>query len=312
MEDPGSETLSQNIMEESRYFEEHPFKAESKQRYYHFIETYGTHFLKEISLGAKAELRWSFKEKAGKDALTTVTKNQKHRKMFHNRWDSWEKLGFRTISQADHAKMMPKHCSETKKLTPNFLKVNPQRFNEAVPIGVIVQEISSLFNPTVKNEIDLAIRVYIEEMKPRRDQSGNTTPSTSFLLTWSYFSLSFPLFLFVSFVAIRDGMIVGIYCLDEKTFVRVDDHGHLFADLRNISQDGRFEVRKKGNRIGFKSLLYDQRYLSSALTRSYFSFHRLQVTKKIITSFFITFPPSNGSTCFFFSFLFFFFPHFFG
>lgn len=51
----------------------------------------------------------------------------------------------------------------------------------------------------------MAIRAYLEEMRPRRSVED-----------------------------LKDGQVVAIYCLDKRSFLGVDEHGHLKVTNRYI------------------------------------------------------------------------------
>lgn len=76
--------------------------------------------------------------------------------------------------------------------------------------------------------------------------------------------------------------------MDEFSLIfNLDAHGHLYADSNgantsnaNNAIDYQFEIRKKGNKIAFKSLKYQHKLLSKALLKNVFHFHRLQVSDK--------------------------------
>ncbi len=83
--------------------------------------------------------------------------------------------------------------------------------------------------------------------------------------------------LFIPPLAVQESSIICIYCLETRSYLRVDQHGHLLADGKKIASDCMFEVKKKGDRIGLKSVKYKNKLVSKAMTSSVFHFHRLQV-----------------------------------
>lgn len=132
------------------------------------------------------------------------------------------------------------------KVTPGFTNFNPN--SNSVQIKFSLTPIQNLFDASVRKDLEVAVRLYLEEMRPKVDADD-----------------------------FQDDQIVGLYCVDSSTWVRVDDHGHLYSDSSQLGPENKFEVRRKGNKIGFKSLKFQNKYLSKALMRSIFHFHRLQV-----------------------------------
>jgi len=74
----------------------------------------------------------------------------------------------------------------------------------------------------------------------------------------------------------KDDGTVALYSLDYGKYVRVDQHGHLYADGVRLNTDCQMKVKKRGTRMALKSLKFKDKFLSKALISSIFHFHRLQ------------------------------------
>jgi len=159
------------------------FRDETKPGYYQLIERIGTHFISSLTFGRKAEYRWSLQDKQAKDAMTKITSQQKYRKRFMNAVAVWlsEDMSIAEINgdSTDKSELkkvkLPKHCSESIGVTPNFhLKSPLERMSSARPFAFKLESITQLFPVSApgritRSDMELAIEVYLEEMKPFRD-----------------------------------------------------------------------------------------------------------------------------------------------
>jgi len=221
-----------------------PFNSVSKANYYNFIEKYGTHFIKRVNFGAKAEFWWSYEDQL-MDVFDRVTKDKKYRKKFNESFDGWKECDY----GEDPKNKPPSGVLETKSKTSNFNIKKEDKSTEAELIGFRLEELSSLFpEPQVRTEFEIAIKVYLEEMKPIRDVS-----------------------------TMNDNAVIGLFNPETKHWVRVDPSGHLYVSNNpKMAADCRFEAKKKGIRIGLKSVLYGSKLISRGLTKPTFNFHRFQ------------------------------------
>jgi len=246
------------------------FRDETKASYYQLIERIGTHFISSLTFGRKAEYRWSLQDKPAKDAISKITSQQKYRKRFLAAVASWinEELnnegGSQEIPEKELKKVkLPKHCAEAMGITPNWHK-KENRMANARPFAFKLQRISTLFPVSApgkisRSDIELAIEVYLEEMKPIRDVAN-----------------------------IKDGSVISIYSPDTGSFMELTSQGHLVLKLHvnpttnrcapgaPIPAECQFEVKKKGSKIGLKSMRWNKKFVSRAMTKSSFHFHRLQ------------------------------------
>jgi len=95
--------------------------------------------------------------------------------------------------------------------------------------------------------MELAIKTYLDDMKPKK-----------------------------SVEELKDDCTMALYSLDYGKYVRVDQHGHLYADGLRLNTDCQVKVKKRGTRMALKSVKYKDKFLSKALISSIFHFHRLQ------------------------------------
>eukprot|EP01117_Protostelium_nocturnum_P007938 TRINITY_DN2834_c0_g1_i1.p1 TRINITY_DN2834_c0_g1~~TRINITY_DN2834_c0_g1_i1.p1 ORF type:complete len:946 (+),score=308.37 TRINITY_DN2834_c0_g1_i1:367-3204(+) len=245
------------------------FRDETKPYYYQLIERIGTHFFTSLTFGTKAEYRWSLMDKQGKDAITKITAQQKYKRRFTSAVQSWfnEELSLNESNGESTEKKvkLPKHCSEAVGLIPSWYTKDPdEKMASARPFAFKLQSLASLFpqnNPgrISRNDMELAVQVYLEEMKPVRDASR-----------------------------LKDSSVVCIFSPDTGSFVELTTHGHLVLKLHinpqtnraasgaNIPAECKFELKKKGNKIGLKSIRWNKKFVSRAMTKSSFHFHRLQ------------------------------------
>mmetsp|Transcript_4606 Transcript_4606/g.6419 ORF Transcript_4606/g.6419 Transcript_4606/m.6419 type:complete len:969 (+) Transcript_4606:69-2975(+) len=301
------------------------FSPDTKMQYYELFDRYGTHIIKQITIGSKAELRWSVKQSSHSENLTKnyelvnkITRTQKHKNMFMNATYYWKQV---LMGNSQAQSKIPKHCIESHTQTRTFTlkrsdmevvgavidNANPEKLRPSIDeigddvIAFTVEEFSSLFKtPFFQNQIELAVKSYIEEMSPIRSIS-----------------------------ALSDGMVVTLYCPDNGgSYITVDQHGHLVAsavstqgtpgltprfdtpshtpasgseaqfqrsssDLFSsgsfgsypllpsatrffIPSEARFLVKIKGGKFGLQSVKYNSKYISKALWKANFNFHRLQ------------------------------------
>eukprot|EP01114_Cavostelium_apophysatum_P020807 TRINITY_DN7074_c0_g1_i2.p1 TRINITY_DN7074_c0_g1~~TRINITY_DN7074_c0_g1_i2.p1 ORF type:complete len:764 (-),score=225.11 TRINITY_DN7074_c0_g1_i2:48-2339(-) len=220
------------------------FDSTNKSDFYAFFEKFGTHYIKQVNYGAKAEMVWTYEERFF-DVLDKVTKTQKYKKKFGKSFDDWKQSGYSENNKAT----TPGLCAEFRRVTPNFLSKSRDKMADAEPIGFLVEEISRLFdNKKVRKAFEIAAKVYIEEMKPIRDLTKVT-----------------------------DGQVVGLFHPESRCWVKVDASGHLWlSDSHKPTMDCKFETKKKGNKVGLKSIQYGKKLVSRALTKPNFNFHRLQ------------------------------------
>jgi hypothetical protein len=244
---PGASQLNFMLDEDVQYVHQHIFTKETKKQYYSVIEKFGTHYIKQATFGAKAEIRWSLPEKTDKDALDKITSLQNHKKRLNAAIESWKQSNFSPDYKSNET--LPKSCLESRRITDNFLHAKDvEKAHHAYQIKFQLEEISNLFSGQTKISMETAIRVYLEEMRPRSHAND-----------------------------IKEEDIVCLYLPELSRYVRVDDHGHLYADTsRTLKSENKFKIKKKGNRVALKSLKYKEKFLSKALISSIFHFHRLQ------------------------------------
>lgn len=247
MKTPGASQLNFILDEDVQFVQQHIFTKDTKKQYYNVIEKFGTHYIKQATFGAKAEIRWSVPEKTDKDALDKITSLQNIKKKLNSALENWKQSKFSSDFKSNES--LPKNCLESRRITDNFLLENDaEKAQKAYQLKFQLEEISNLFSGQIKISMETAIRVYLEEMRPR--SSAND---------------------------VKEEDIVCLYLPELSKFVRVDDHGHLFADnSRALKAENKFKIKKKGNRIALKSLKYKEKFLSKALISSIFHFHRLQ------------------------------------
>lgn len=224
-----------------------PFNKETRHRFYSLFEKYGTHWVRGVTFGSKAELRWSFQEKEGQDAFASISHTHSLKRLFVQTTKSWKEGKF----QINENPKLPKQCFQQQVLTSNF---HLDKSAKPKQIAFRLEEISQLFPIEVAMELEIAIRTYLVEMQPLRDVSR-----------------------------IKEGSFVSIFSIDTGKFLQVDASGRLILppeekmySPRGFHSAQKFEVKRKGNRVGLKSLMYGKKFLSKAMTRSYFHFHRLQ------------------------------------
>ncbi|PRP81178.1 hypothetical protein PROFUN_02012 [Planoprotostelium fungivorum] len=245
------------------------FRDETKAGYYQLIERIGTHFVSSLTYGRKAEYRWSLQDKQAKDAISKITAQQKYRKRFTNAVNLWMNEELNGEANGDSSELkkvkLPKHCAEAMGMTPNwYFKTPEDKMSTARPFDFKLERISVLFPVKAagrisRSDMELAIEVYLEEMKPIRDVNN-----------------------------VRDGSVISIFSPDTGSFVELTSQGHLVLKLHvnstsnrcapgsNIPAECQFEVKKKGNKIGLKSMRWNKKFVSRAMTKSSFHFHRLQ------------------------------------
>jgi len=229
-----------------QYIKENEFNNDTKQVYYAIIDRYGTHFVKSCSFGAKAELRWSFAEKA-ENGMERMQNLQHMKKRFNDTLENWKSAHYRSDSLKAEDERLPRGCLEERKVTYNFTLGDSEKLRQAEQIKLHLEEISALFTENARDNMELAVKCYLDEMKPKK-----------------------------SVDEIKEEGLIAIYCLDNQRYVRVDTHGHLFADSTKITIENEFRIKKKGSRVAMKSLKYKDKFLSKALITSIFHFHRLQ------------------------------------
>lgn len=247
LELPGS--ISRLLREEERKLKENPFSLETKAMYYSFIEKYGTHLVKNAYFGQKAEMRWSLRSKSFEvDALSKITKNLQNKQKFEETFKLWRQTNFDTVGEGSKKvkKNTPKNCDMSMRVTTGL----SDQFGDGTPVQISfnLQPIHQIFDEeSVRSSMEIAVRLYIEEMRPKNEPED-----------------------------FKDGDIVALYSIDNSSWISTDDRGHLFANSLQLGPENKFEVRRKGNKVGLKSLKFQNKYLSKALMRSIFHFHRLQ------------------------------------
>ena len=240
---PTASQLNFMLDEDVQFIMQHIFNKDTKKQYYSVIEKYGTHYVTGATFGAKAEIRWSIPDKADRDPLEKINSQQNLKKRLLGVLESWKQTNF----ERKEDEKLPKGCMESRKVTDNFLLLNDMdKVHNAYQVSFQLEEISSLFSGTTKNSMETAIKVYLEEMRPRTIND------------------------------LTEEQTICVYCPDIMRYVRADDHGHLIADSTRINADNQFKIKKKGSKIALKSLKYKEKFISKALISSIFHFHRLQ------------------------------------
>jgi hypothetical protein len=78
------------------------FNRTTKLLFFKVIDRFGTHYVKEVTFGSKAELRWSIEgSRKNKDAFGNVVKEQKNKKKFEEAARQWERNGFKFVLPLD-------------------------------------------------------------------------------------------------------------------------------------------------------------------------------------------------------------------